>query len=95
MSCAEINCCATDIVTLLASSQGKWVEISFDERTRICGAHIDSYLLEKTRVVQQASEERNYHIFYELVAGATDDERRELELGDAKEFKVRVRVMGG
>ena len=70
-------------------SQGKWVEISFDERTRICGAHIDSYLLEKTRVVQQASEERNYHIFYELIAGATDEERRELELGDAKEFKVR------
>jgi len=45
----------------------------FDNSGFICGANIESYLLEKARIVRQAPEERTFHIFYQLLLGASDD----------------------
>ncbi|XP_054980528.1 unconventional myosin-Vc [Sorex araneus] len=69
-----------------SSRFGKYTEISFDERNRIIGANMRTYLLEKSRVVFQSENERNYHIFYQLCASAQQPEFRHLKLGRAEEF---------
>ena len=45
---------------------GKYVEIIFDERGVIVGATLQHFLLEKSRVVQLATGERNFHVFYQV-----------------------------
>ncbi|KAM3925897.1 unconventional myosin-Va isoform 9-T9 [Leptodactylus fuscus] len=69
-----------------SSRFGKYIEIGFDKRYRIIGAHMRTYLLEKSRVVFQADEERNYHIFYQLCASASLPEFSVLKLGNANSF---------
>ncbi|XP_018402219.1 PREDICTED: unconventional myosin-XV [Cyphomyrmex costatus] len=51
-----------------SSRFGKYLEVYFRDGA-IVGGRITQYLLEKSRIVTQASEERNYHVFYELLAG--------------------------
>ncbi|KAL7065008.1 hypothetical protein AAHC03_05159 [Spirometra sp. Aus1] len=50
-----------------SSRFGKYVEVFFLGPT-IVGARVTNYLLEKSRVVQQAVGERNYHVFYQLLS---------------------------
>lgn len=69
-----------------SSRFGKYIEIDFNSRFNIIGANMRTYLLEKSRVVFQASEERNYHIFYQLCASADLDELQDLQLGDQTTF---------
>ncbi|XP_012861795.2 unconventional myosin-Va [Echinops telfairi] len=69
-----------------SSRFGKYIEIGFDKRYRIIGANMRTYLLEKSRVVFQAEEERNYHIFYQLCASAKLPEFKTLRLGNASYF---------
>jgi len=49
-----------------SSRFGKWMVVHFNMRSQICASEIINYLLEKSRVVLQANEERNYHVFYQL-----------------------------
>jgi myosin V len=69
-----------------SSRFGKYIEIMFDKNTDIIGARIRTYLLERSRLVFQPLKERNYHIFYQLVAGVSDDERQDLGLLSVEEF---------
>ncbi|KAH9253514.1 hypothetical protein BASA81_008561 [Batrachochytrium salamandrivorans] len=57
-----------------SSRFGKWIEVKFNSSVgNIVGGSITQYLLEKSRLVSQAEGERNYHIFYQLCAGASMD----------------------
>ncbi|XP_035484378.2 unconventional myosin-Va isoform X7 [Scophthalmus maximus] len=69
-----------------SSRFGKYIEIGFDTRFRIIGANMRTYLLEKSRVVFQADEERNYHIFYQLCASSHLPEFKTLKLSSANDF---------
>ncbi|KAE8296185.1 Unconventional myosin-Vc [Larimichthys crocea] len=76
-----------------SSRFGKYTEISFDKRYRIIGANMRTYLLEKSRVVFQADNERNYHIFYQLCSCAHLPEFKNLRLLSADKFQYTC--MGG
>uniref|UniRef100_A0A8C4HJS0 Myosin VAa n=1 Tax=Dicentrarchus labrax TaxID=13489 RepID=A0A8C4HJS0_DICLA len=82
-----------------SSRFGKYIEIGFDTRFRIIGANMRTYLLEKSRVVFQADEERNYHIFYQLCASSHLPEFKNLKLSSANDFlytrQGRSPVIGG
>ncbi|XP_051497587.1 unconventional myosin-Vb-like isoform X1 [Apus apus] len=69
-----------------SSRFGKYVQIGFDKRYHIIGANMRTYLLEKSRVVFQAEDERNYHIFYQLCASASLPEFKDLGLTCAEDF---------
>ena len=65
-----------------SSRFGKLVEVGFDDRGAVQGARVQTYLLEKTRVVGHAPGERAYHAFYQLVAGASPEERDAWHVAD-------------
>ncbi|KAJ8042866.1 Unconventional myosin-XIX [Holothuria leucospilota] len=58
-----------------SSRFGKYIKLQFDRSGFIIGASIQTYLLEKTRVVHQGQKERNFHIFYQMMESATLEER--------------------
>lgn len=68
-----------------SSRFGKFVEIQFDQRGRISGAAIRTYLLERSRVCQVSDPERNYHCFYMLCAAPQEDVKR-YKLGNPRRF---------
>ena len=64
-----------------SSRFGKFIKIMIDSAGKgIVGALISNYLLEKTRIVHQSEGERNYHIFYQVFSGASEEELERLQL---------------
>ncbi|MEE6476456.1 hypothetical protein FKM82_011082 [Ascaphus truei] len=70
-----------------SSRFGKFVEIHFNEKNSVVGGFVSHYLLEKSRICVQGQDERNYHIFYRLCAGAPEDIRQKLFLSSPDSFR--------
>lgn len=61
-----------------SSRFGKYLELQFNAQGEPVGANITNYLLEKSRVVGQIMNERNFHIFYQFSKAASQNHRGEL-----------------
>uniref|UniRef100_A0A669F0K5 Myosin-10 n=1 Tax=Oreochromis niloticus TaxID=8128 RepID=A0A669F0K5_ORENI len=70
-----------------SSRFGKFIRINFDVAGYIVGANIETYLLEKSRATRQAKDERTFHIFYQLLCGASEETRADLLLGTADQYR--------
>lgn len=62
------------------------MKVGLNNNFLIQGCEIINYLLEKSRVVTQSTMERNYHIFYQLIAGADSATKKRLHLRPPSEY---------
>lgn len=69
-----------------SSRFGKFIRVNFDASGYIAGANIETYLLEKSRTIRQAQDERSFHIFYQFLNGASPGERQEFLLEDVRNY---------
>ncbi|OWF46490.1 unconventional myosin-XV-like isoform X2 [Mizuhopecten yessoensis] len=68
-----------------SSRFGKYIEVFFKTGS-IVGARTSEYLLEKSRLVTQAAEERNYHVFYEMLSGFNEEQKGKYGLQSANKY---------
>ncbi|KAJ7066810.1 glycosyltransferase family 2 protein [Mycena belliarum] len=71
-----------------ASRHSKLLELHFNDRGRFAGAKCLLFGLDKSRLTKLGHEERTYHAFYQLLAGATTSERDQLQLEDPSEYAL-------
>ncbi|XP_026856772.2 unconventional myosin-IXAb isoform X2 [Electrophorus electricus] len=69
-----------------SSRFGKFIQVNYQESGMVRGAYVEKYLLEKSRLVYQEHNERNYHVFYYLLAGASEEERKAFHLQKPEEY---------
>ncbi|KAK2853741.1 hypothetical protein Q5P01_006402 [Channa striata] len=69
-----------------SSRFGKFIQVNYQESGTVRGAYVEKYLLEKSRLVFQEHNERNYHVFYYLLAGASEEERKAYHLKKPEEY---------
>lgn len=69
-----------------SSRFGKFIELNFSKRCHLVGGTIRTYLLEKVRLPTQQPGERNFHVFYQMAAGASEEERKLWHLGPLQDY---------
>lgn len=69
-----------------SSRFGKFIRVLFDENNKLIGANIDTYLLEKIRVTHVEPQERNFHIFYLMLKGLTNETKQNLLLTKINDY---------
>jgi myosin-5 len=60
-----------------SSRFGKYIDIRFTNNGKLSGASIETYLLEKVRLIRPSMGERNYHVFYQFLSSSTKKERED------------------
>jgi myosin-5 len=78
-----------------SSRFGKYIDISFTKSGKLSGACIETYLLEKVRLIHPSAGERNYHVFYQFLSSATRSEREEFYLDRATYDDFRLIAESG
>lgn len=72
-----------------SSRFGKYIKLQYSENYRIVSAFTETFLLEKSRLVAVSANERNYHVFYQLIRGCGDEALlKSLHLRDAGDFRM-------
>uniref|UniRef100_A0AAY5KPV2 Myosin IXB n=1 Tax=Esox lucius TaxID=8010 RepID=A0AAY5KPV2_ESOLU len=69
-----------------SSRFGKFIQVNYLESGVVRGAIVEKYLLEKSRLVSREKNERNYHVFYYLLVGASAEERKEFKLLQPEDY---------
>ncbi|XP_012584384.1 PREDICTED: unconventional myosin-IXb [Condylura cristata] len=69
-----------------SSRFGKFIQVNYLESGIVRGAIVEKYLLEKSRLVSQEKDERNYHVFYYLLLGVSEEERKEFQLKQPEDY---------
>jgi len=69
-----------------SSRFGKFIEIQFDKHAKLAGAQVRTFLLEKVRLVRQSELERNYHVFYMICAGASEEDAKAWHLKGVEDY---------
>ena len=78
---------ATTLHSLNSSRFGQFINISFNAENDAVDANIKTYLLENIRVVHQLFGERNFHIFYQILSGISEEERKTYKLYDSVSYR--------
>lgn len=71
-----------------ASQHGRYLELHFSSEGHLSGAKVLPFGLNKSRVGKLRQEERSFHVFYQLLAGASPDERDELNIDEPSAYAL-------
>jgi len=71
-----------------SSRFGKYIKLRYDDSYTLRGAYTEHFLLEKTRLMQADKGERNYHVFYQLLAGLDEETKAFLYLTSSADFSM-------
>jgi len=70
-----------------SSRFGKWLEMTVSKTQQIDGCSVTDYLLEVTRVCSQGPNERNYHIFFQLIQARCQKEMKDMDIKAPEEYR--------
>lgn len=75
--------------SLSASKAGSVLEFQYDSDATLIGASFLDYRLERARITKVPTAERNYHVFYYLLAGTSESEKEHLDLSEVTSARYR------